>query len=155
MYSRGLDTAQDASSYKQCLPEAFWDITSSAGGRGLIIWRPKLTTSVCKPYVFLVTFRLPSAAASSFISSSSSLVVALLRPRERQAALPRCDGSSSVFNYRGGWDVCLSCDEPMHERQRAEAAQAWLKGSDLNLCNAWEWLLIGAHGAGGRWKASF
>lgn len=46
--------------------------------------------------------------------------MALLHPGELRAAAPRCDGSSSVFNYRGGWDVWLSCDEPLDERQRAE-----------------------------------
>lgn len=32
-------------------------------GGGHVMWRPELTTSVCQSAVFLVTFRLPSAAA--------------------------------------------------------------------------------------------
>lgn len=108
---------------------------------------------VYKPHVLPVTFRLPSAAASSFIfSSSSSLVVALLHPREQQAAAPRCDGSSSVFNYRGGWEVCLSSDEPMDERQRAERRRRRL-GLEEVTSNARARLLIGGTQAGGGWKA--
>lgn len=117
-------------------------------------WHRYRTTSVYKPHGFPVTFRLPSAAASSFIStsSSSSLVVALLHPRERQAAAPRCDGSSSVFNYRGGWEVCLSSDESMDERQRAERRRRRL-GLEEVTSNARARLLIGGTQPGGGWKA--
>lgn len=123
--------------------------TTLGTGTGQII----RTTSVYKPHGFPVTFRLPSAAASSFISSSSSssLVVALLHPRERQAAAPRCDGSSSVFNYRGGWEVCLSSDESMDERQRAERRRRL--GLEEVTSNARARLLIGGTQPGGGWKA--
>lgn len=68
--------------------------------------------------------------------------MALVHPGERRAALPRCDGSSSVFNYRGGWDVWLSCDDSLDGRQRAERRR--LRGSDLwplgCMKRCWRWM---------------